>query len=366
MIHLNWLLSMSLLPILFIYPAMAAATAVPPGFQPPPAGKLYHGIHPGGDSDDGEHVTPASLRAYEQAVGQQAAWVYFSHDWYTGTAFPRATATWIRDTGAIPFIRLMLRSSPDTTVVEHNYTLQRLLDGQFDTALTAWARDAATFGTPLLVEYGTECNGQWFPWNGKWAGGDTLTGFGDPTRPDGPERFVAAYRHLVTLMRQAGATNITWVWHVNADDDPDVAWNRLELYYPGDDVVDWLAVSAYGAQTPTQSDLSSFRAAMDAVFPRLTALAPNKPIMVAEFGCTAGNPHVTPQAWAQAALDDLLAARWPKVAGVSWWNEHWNNSDKPGDKTEMRVQTLPALAEVFRTELNTHADRVLCRPVLKP
>ena len=30
----------------------------------------------------------------------------------------------------------------------------------------AWGRAAQTFGTPLIVEFGTEVNGSWFPWNG--------------------------------------------------------------------------------------------------------------------------------------------------------------------------------------------------------
>ena len=48
----------------------------------------------------------------------------------------------------------------------------------------------------MLVEFGTEMNGFWFPWNGKWNGAGATTGYGDPALPDGPERFRDAYRHV--------------------------------------------------------------------------------------------------------------------------------------------------------------------------
>jgi hypothetical protein len=79
--------------------------------QPPPAGKLYHGVYPGGISGEEDDITAKDVATYEQTVGKKAAWVYFSHNWFRGREFPEATAAWIRDGGAVPFIRLMLRSS---------------------------------------------------------------------------------------------------------------------------------------------------------------------------------------------------------------------------------------------------------------
>ena len=50
---------------------------------------------------------------------------------------------------------------------------------------------------------------------------------------------------------KAEADNILWVFHVNYNDWPNESWNRFENYYPGDDYIDWLAVSIYGAQQPS-------------------------------------------------------------------------------------------------------------------
>ena len=187
---------------------------------PPPTGRLYHGVFPGSLTGAEDDISAEDITAYEQAVGQKVAWVYFAHNWYQSRTFPIDAATMIRDRGAVPFIRLMLRSSDVQNQAEPVFHLPAILAGDFDADLDAWGAAARDFGDALLVEWGTECNGQWFSWNGAWNGGAEPGGFGDPTVPDGPERFVAAFRHIVQRIRSAGATNVTFVWHVNADDVP--------------------------------------------------------------------------------------------------------------------------------------------------
>lgn len=333
---------------------------------PPPAGRLYHAVYPGGESGEEDDFTVKDLRSYEETVGRKAAWVYLSNNWYQSRAFPKAMAEWVRATGAAPFVRLMLRSDSEQGHAEPLFTVSAIVEGKFDDDLKAWGRAAKEFGTPLLAEWGTECNGEWFSWNGKWNGADEMKGFGDPKKPDGPERFAAAYRHIVETIRGEGALNVTWVWHVDANDAPGEDWNRLENYYPGDDVVDWIGISAYGPQTPAAEECDLFSDMMDACVPRLEKLAAGKPLVVLEFGCTAGSPAAKPEEWAGAALDDLLAHRWKSVIGFSWWNEKWENDDDPAHNTTMRVQDTPALAKVFREKLAAAKGGVVERPASVP
>jgi hypothetical protein len=321
---------------------------------------MFHGVYPGGKTGEENDITPADLTSYEQTVGKTAAWTYFSNNWYQGRAFPLATAQWIRAAGSVPYIRLMLRDSSEQDQANHKFTLSRILAGEFDEDLRLWARAARDFGTPLIAEYGTEVNGEWFPWNGVWNGGGATGDYGDPNFPDGPERFRDAYRRIIDIMRQEGASNIRWVFHANNDDWPQESWNRFENYYPGDDYIDWVAVSVYGAQTPLDDYWDEFRPLMDAAYPRLVALAPSKPLIVAEFGVTLNNPLGDQAAWAERALTDLLEPRWPRVMGFSWWNEFWENDDNPKHDTTMRVQDNPALAKVFQTLVGSN-DHVLGR-----
>lgn len=344
-------------------PALAGAL---PRVGTPPAGKVYHGVYPGGVTGEEDDITPADVDAYETEAGKPVAWVYFSDNWYRDRDFPAATAAWIRDRGAVPYIRLMIRSLPFRAHNRKPFRLKDILAGELDGDLRQWFRDARDFGTPLLLEYGTECNGQWFPWNARRNGRRRTTGFGDPTLYDGVERFAAVFRRLVNMSREEGADNITWVFHVNWSDHPAEPWNRLEDYYPGDDVVDWVAISAYGPQTPMDSYLDLFRDEIDASYARLQQVAPTKPVIIAEFGATAGNPLIAPESWAAMALDDLLALRWPNVVGFSWWNERWQNDNNPAHDTTMRLQDIPGLAAVFSSKFDAAASVLQTTPIILP
>jgi len=130
--------------------------------------------------------------------------------------FPKNEVEIIKSSGRIPFIRIMPRTNFDEGGPDPNYTMQKIIDGDFDTELIQWAKDAAAETTPLLAEFGTEVNGNWFPWNGQYNGAGSTTEYGDPKLADGAERFRDAYRHIIDICRQNGATNITWFFHVDA------------------------------------------------------------------------------------------------------------------------------------------------------
>jgi len=146
----------------------ASSSAIESGSLPlPPNGFLYHGVYPGGITGGESDLTIGDLRSYENTVGKTAVWVYFSHNWYEGTDFPLETATWIRSAGSIPYIRLMMWSEWVQNQPESLYSLQNIIDGQFDPELHSWCASARDFETRILAEYGVEMNGEWFPWNGK-------------------------------------------------------------------------------------------------------------------------------------------------------------------------------------------------------
>ncbi len=325
----------------------------------PPGGKLYNGFFYDGRPSSGhealEHnVTPADVARYEAAVGKKAAYVYFSQQWFEGEEFPVRACEWIRQLGKVPYIRLMTWSEAEEGKRETHYTVPAIAAGKFDEAFTRWASAARAFGSPVMVEWGIECNARWFPWNASWyrksSGG---------TEGGGPACFVAAYRRLITTMRAAGAANITWVWHINNSDEPEAAWNSLENYYPGDDFIDWIGVSDYGARTPFEKeDLPEFRTQMDAVYGRLTKLAPTKPVLVSEFGCASGNPRVKASEWAADSLADLFSKRWPRVAGFCWWNEIWENDGNRHRDTDMIIMDDAALRRAFKEGLQKAGDLV--------
>ena len=340
---------------------MAHAQAEAARIAPPPLGKLYHGLYWGGvgtdEHDPTEHdVTPEDVARCEQAVDKQTVWIYFSNNWFESRRFPSALCAWIRDLKKVPFVRLMLRSDVDQKHAENFFTLQKIIAGEFDVDLRAWAHEAKSFGSPILIEWGTEPNGNWFSWNGKWNGG----------AGEGPRRYIAAYRHIVDLIRAEGANNLQWVWHVNWLDEPEKKWNRFENYFPGGNYCDWVALSAYGPTTPTTRDeTESFAFKMREAYPRLMKIALGKPIIIAELGCDLHNRHVDAANWAKSALEDLFSNRWPAIIGFCWWNEGWQNDDRKKHDTDMIILHDVDLTRVFRDEFAKHADKIEEAPILK-
>lgn len=355
-------------------------------------GEFYHGVYPGHckalnrgklpedcsalrdanpgacdrpDDESGEedNITCADVLSYENKVGRLAAWVYFSNNWdaEADMRFPAETAKWIRGRGAVPFIRLMLRKSTNE-VTERNhveevdnyvYNLDRILSTDravnADDKLMAWGADARKFGTPVIVEFGTEVNNKSHPWNGKWNGGEV-----------GAHKFKKAYRHIVEVIRdKAGARNVIWVFHVDAVPDPDpeadgATWNTVGSYYPGKDYVDWLGLSVYGPQK-TDEACEDFSSVMSKGYQELVAATaddPTKPIFVLEFGITGNHPTCHPGRWVGAALGELLEGRsWPRVRGFAWWNEVFENGrgEKP---TTTRVQSHSRIRDAFRAQFS--------------
>ncbi len=251
--------------------------------QEPPHGSIYHAANPdfGGSEDK---VISQSIKNFETLAKKKIVWAYFSNNWYDAIKFPLSEVNTIHKSGKIPFIRLMPRSDFKENGPDPLYTLQKIIDGEFDKALSEWAIDAKNAGIPLLIEFGTEVNGDWFPWNGSYNGGGTTDLYGDRKKADGPECFRDAYRHIITIFRHNKVDNITWFFHVNALSYPEDSWNEIEQYYPGDTYIDWLGISVYGPQTK-EDTYDSFTDIMDKVYPQLTQIS-KKPIAILEWGIT--------------------------------------------------------------------------------
>jgi len=250
---------------------------------PASGNKIYHAAYPdfGGTEDI---VTDERIYYFEDLVQKELTWAYFSNNWIDEIVFPIQNVNTILTTGKIPFIRLMARSNFNEDQPDPVYSMQRIIDGDFDAQLTQWAIDAANTETSLLAEFGTEVNGSWFPWNGIYNGGETSNNYGDPNLPDGPERFRDAYRHIIDICRENGATNITWFFHVDAEGQPNTNWNTIANYYPGDEYIDWIGASVYGNHFQ-EEEYIEFKDKLDMIYSDLTALS-SKPIAILEFAIT--------------------------------------------------------------------------------
>jgi hypothetical protein len=315
-----------------------------PVLAPPPDGRIYRAAFPdfGGTED---HVTAARIRSFERLSGSGIAWAYFSNNWFKGRIhFPEEHVRTVTRAGAVPFIRMMARTGYHRGR-DPNFSMQSIADGSWDPELRRWCDGAHDAGVPLLVEFGTEVNGDWFPWNGRWNGAGRTDGYGNPREPDGPERFRDAYRRIVDLCRAEGASNITWFFHADVGGWPRTNWNRISRYWPGSRYVDWIGLSDYGPLKPGQPWLG-FRRRLDRVYDHVKALGP-QPIAILEYGAAEQWSHPAQKArWLSAAIGDVAAGRWPRVRALSYWNERWRNGN--GSVSNLHIDSSRRSLRAYR------------------
>jgi hypothetical protein len=340
-------------PALFPLACLACLVATPAlasiKIAPPETG-LYHSAHPDfGLRDD--FVTEESVRGFEALALKKIVGSYLSWHWADGIRFPSDACRTLNDEGVVPLVGIMPWSSLKQGEPEQAYTLEKISNGDFDSDLARCADEARDLGFPIMIEFGPEANGSWFPWNGAWNGRGE-TGYGDTTLPDGPERFRAAYRRVVEIFRRQGAVDVTWVFHVAGNGFPKEAWNAASFYYPGDDFVDWIGASVYGI--PGESGApASFGDLMKHLYPGLCAMSESKPLAILEIG-TAENPD-KPR-WIAEAFHALDSGAYPRISAVSWWNK---TSKPDGTRSTLEIDSSIGSLEAYREGVRNFVDEAV-------
>lgn len=309
-----------------------------------PADGAYTGAYLDfGDFED--NVTLEAIEAFEKLVGKHQAIISFSSFWEREN-FPKKQVNIISAYGAVPLIYWSpwAHSESQQYNLEH-YNLDKILAGQFDSYLDLWADGANEFRKPLLVAWGIEMNGNWFPWSGYFYGaGKPVPGPG-PQLFEGPEKYKRAFKYVVDHVRARGVQNVEWLFHVNNSSDPDEPWNTMAQYYPGPEYVDWLALSAYGQQFPNL-DWAPFDECFPAYYHQLEAVDSSKPILLAEFGVghfpQSGGSMA---AWLETAFD-YFSMRAPRLKGAVFWHERWQNGDK--SYSNLRLTASDEAVQVYR------------------
>ena len=324
-----------------------AASASQPLQAPSPPLQLVipeRGAYTGAYLDFGEaedDVTFEQIEAFEETVGKHLAIVASSSYWGEQT-FPQHNLEVINRHGSIPLLYWSPWDKPyEQERGPDRFSLDSIVAGKWDSYIDNWAAQAKAFGRPFFVAWGLEMNGTWFPWSGYFYGG------GRELSKDlfaGPELFKAAYRRVVDRVRAAGAKNIIWLFHVNNYSYPLDEWNEVKQYYPGDDYVDWLAMSAYGKQFRRDTWVSASDT-LTYAYDDLCAVSPNKPIMLAEWGIAEFPDSGDKAQWIEEAFG-IMKSRFPRLKAAVFWSERWQNDD--GTFSNLRVTSSPQSIEAYR------------------
>jgi cellulose synthase (UDP-forming) len=202
---------------------------------------------------------------------------------------------------------VMVTVEPYLAAGDKSPVLDLIQQGRLDPQIRMMARTVASSAPQIvLVRWGHEMElSGLYP----WAAND-------------PELYREAFRRVVDIFRTEGATNARFVWSPAGSPGADV-------YYPGDDVVDYIGLTVLGDAQWDADAGEAPRSFVDLFAPRYALVAQHdKPIMVAELGVSGDRERQASwlqQASASVAQFALLRAvvyfnapnPWPGSANVA-------------------------------------------------
>ena len=241
---------------------------------PEPQSGHYVGFSVGGFPPN-----PAQLSSLEQATGVTATAVslYMS----LGSKIDMSAVTAVCAQGALPVIE----------IDSDRLSLRDVADGSQDGALASYARELAAINYPVAIDFDHEFNGPWFDWGYKYQ---TAT------------EFVAAWRHIVSVFRINGATQVKWVWNPNVNYNDTTA---LRPWYPGDAYVTLVGLDGYFT-----SPSSTFHSVFDPTLLQVRQFT-SRPILIVETGAN-------PSSKRPRAIASLFAgaSNTPGIVGLIWFD----------------------------------------------
>jgi hypothetical protein len=308
-----------LLPAVALIGAMALAVLLAPtAARAAPASKISLGAYIPGASND-----PALIDAYGDEVGQSPVIVSTYAQWPQPILDDwELEPIWAR--GAVP----MITWEPWTSS-ESGYSLRGIAKGRFDGYIRQSARAAAAWGKPILLRFAHEMNGGWYPW-GRGHG-------------NGPRLFKRAWRHVVRVFRELGATNVRWVW------SPYVTYGgrfRFARYFPGNRWVDWVGLDGFNwARNGRWQSFKSIFGESYRILKRMTF----HPIMIAETGSNqeGGNKAV----WVSKVLNRELP-RFSRIRALVWFDEVFHGVDARVDSSPSALSALREAITAWRYRSN--------------
>jgi hypothetical protein len=221
----------------------------------------------------------APVAGFAKVAGRQPNLVGYYSGW--AQPFNMAFAQMIRKHGVIPFVQI------DPT----DASIAAIAAGTYDEYLHTYADRVRDFGHAVVIGFGHEMNAPWYSW-----------GYGHTP----PGTFVAAWRHIVTLFRDQGAQNVTWLWTLQADEP---GTGPIQDWWPGARYVTWVGIDGYYYRPSDR-----FAAVFGRTIGQVRTFT-GKPVLLSETA-------VGPQAGPFAEIQDLFhgMAKY-KTLGLVWFDK---------------------------------------------
>jgi hypothetical protein len=159
----------------------------------------------------------APVATFARTIGKQPNLVGYYSGW--AEQFPSSFAQKLHNHHQIPYVQI------DPTYA----SVSKIAAGVYDPYLQIYADSVRDFGHAVVIGFGHEMNADWYSW-----------GYRHKDVP--PATFVAAWQHIVTLFRNEGADNVTWLWTINRD---TAGTGPIAEWWPGKTYVTWVGIDGY-------------------------------------------------------------------------------------------------------------------------
>ena len=276
------------------------------------------------DAEQGEVGAPESA----QTLDQYAAMVGRKPDIvmdYSNITEPLLTKTEVANLssrGETPLVSWQLyQSGYDGPTIP----LSQIASGAYDADLRRAAAEAKAmpFGE-IMIRLGHEMNGDWYGWSG------------DPTA------FVSAWRHVVSLFRAEGVTNVKWVWSANVNNGS----YPFKAYFPGDEYVDYTGLDGYnwGTAGVGVNRWESLAQVFSSSYEELTQIS-SKPVIITEV--SSGEVGGDKAAWIREGFLNTIPRKFPRVNAVVWFDRN----QEQNWRIDSSASSLAAYREVVASSI---------------
>ncbi len=316
----------SCLLVLLLVVQGLALTGVPPAGA---AGEVLFGANPGGANDG----RLGELNDLETSINRPLDFVRVFEVW--DSPFPTA----YHDTLVSSNHQMLLSVRPKK--LDGSFIAWRdIADAQPGTSihdeLVVWIERVRAIGDPV-----------WFTFNHE---PEVVENIANGTDQD----FIDAWRRVVDEFRTRNVTNVEFVW-IMTDYSfavPSTDRRHAPKWYPGDDVVDYMAADAYNWSGCRPNEQNPWRTMTDIIEPfRQFGLShPDKGLMLAEWASTetAGDNGAAKAAWIGDVSQLLQQPGWEQFMAIAYFNQ----PDPRYPACAWNVDSTQAALDAFRVMAN--------------
>lgn len=207
-----------------------------------------------------------------------------------------------------------------------------IAEGKCDNFLRNAGKNLSHVNKPFYLLFAWEMNNKDNSWSIPYTGSTS-------------NDFIAAWRHMYTIFKQEGAENIVWVFCPNVPDDSTIPYNQI---YPGNNYVDWIGLDGYNwGTTQSWSQWVSFAGVFGSSYNKITTIAPNKPLMIAEVNTTdkGGNKG----AWYTDMLTKQIPYNFPRIDAVVLFNEDRTQQENVNWSVDVSQNSLQAFISAINS-----------------